>query len=76
MTFMYLILPKIIYLNTVSEYLNFVHVTFKLSILSNHIKYPKRLVPYYKLPFFRIKKERLSIIYIEKVLVDAKKMIF
>ena len=32
------------------------HITFKLSILSNHAKYPKSLASYYILPLFIILK--------------------
>ncbi len=37
-------LSEIICLNIFSEFLSFVHVTSKLSILSNHIEHPKKLV--------------------------------
>ena len=47
---------EIIYLNTFLEFLNFVYMTSKLSILSNHTEYPKKLAPYYILPFFIILK--------------------
>ncbi len=47
---------KIICFNTFLEFLSFVHVTSKLSILSNHAEHPKRLAPYYTpSPFYNSK---------------------
>ncbi len=43
---------EIIYLNTFLKFLNFVHVTFILSILPNHTKHLKGLMPYYIPPLF------------------------
>ncbi len=47
---------EIICLNTFLEFLNFVYMTFKLSILSNHTKHSKKLAPYFTLPPFTILK--------------------
>ncbi len=38
---------EIICLNIFSKFLSFVHVTSKLSILSNYAEHPKKLLPYY-----------------------------
>ena len=43
---------EIIRLNTFSEFLGFVHVTSKLSILPNHAEHPKGLAPCYTLSPF------------------------
>ena len=43
---------EIIYLNAFSKFLNFVHLTFKLNILSNYAKHLKKLVSCYTLSFF------------------------
>ena len=56
MTFTYLILLKAICLNIFPEYLNFIHITFKQSISSNHIKHFKRLMLCYVLLLFIILK--------------------
>ena len=57
MTSIYLFYPsKIICLNIFLEFLSFVHMTFKLSILSNHIKHFKGLIPCYILLLFTILK--------------------
>ncbi len=45
-------LSEIIYLNTFSEFLSFVHVNSKLSILSNQIKHLKELALYFMLLLF------------------------
>ena len=56
MTFTYLFhLFEIICLNTFLEFLSFVHVTSKLSFLSNHAEHPKGLAPGYTLPPFILK---------------------
>ena len=76
MTFTYLILFKIICLNTFLEFLSFVYVTSKLNILSNHIKYPKRLIPYYMLSFFIILQFPYPIdelVYLKKDDFNSKK---
>ena len=49
MTFIYLILSKIICLNTFSDFLSFVDMSFKLSILSNSLEHLKKLASYYTL---------------------------
>ena len=55
MTFIYLFyLSKIIYLNTFLEFLSFIYVTSKLSILFNQTKHSVGLAPYYILLFFII----------------------
>ncbi len=54
-------LPEIICLNNFPEFLSFIHMTSKLSILSNHAKYPKELALYYMLSFFTSLKSLHSI---------------
>ncbi len=49
------------YLYYLREFLNFIHITFKLNILSNHAKHSKRLVLCYVLPSFTILKSLYSI---------------
>ena len=46
---------EIICLITILEFLSFIYMIFKLNILFNHIKYLKKLVPYYVLPSFILK---------------------
>ncbi len=47
---------EIIYWNTFPKFLSFVYMTYKLSILSNHVKHPKELAPCYMLSLFIILK--------------------
>ncbi len=45
-------LTEIIHLNTFSEFLGLVYMTFKLNILLNYAEHPKRLARCYTLPLF------------------------
>ena len=47
---------KIVCLIIFPEFLSFIYVISKLSILSNHAEHSKRLIPYYVLPLFIILK--------------------
>ncbi len=47
---------EIIHLNIFLEFLSFVYMTYKLSILPNYARRPKELVPCYTLSFFTILK--------------------
>ena len=63
-------LSKINYLNIFSKFFSFVCVTFKLSILSNYVKYLKGLALYYTLSFFTILKSLYptnQLVYLEKM---------
>lgn len=52
MTFIYLILLKIIGFNIFLEFLSFIHKTLKLNISINHTKYLKKLALCYTLFLF------------------------
>ena len=51
MTFTYLILFEINYLNIFPEFFSFIYVTSKLNILFNYAEHPKKLALYYMLSF-------------------------
>ena len=53
-------LSEIICLNTFSKFLNFVHITFKLSVLSNYAEHSKKLALYCTLLLFKILKSPYS----------------
>ena len=47
---------EIICLNTFLKFFNSIYVIFKLNILPNDAKYPKKLAVYYIIPFFTFLK--------------------
>ena len=60
---------EIIYLITFSEFLSIIYIIFKLSILSNHAKHPKKLVLCYTLLFSILSLLDIANLYIIKFFI-------